>query len=190
MPTSLRRPDQRLALRQMADAILRADTRKQRGAATPKLAPKKPAPPPTGPRPLRLADLVRALSAQRKTKIKSTETCNGRASDRPSPPNNKGVTKMPPENFHANATTLIVVAPEQSGLLRTVAEVLRYSNTDHRNPTCLACGMLDELTEAFGEHIGIGSTFMARVSASRRQRTRKSRRISAPPSANQRSKSI
>jgi hypothetical protein len=64
IPTSLRRPEQRHAARAMADAILRADARRQRAGAMPKPA-KKAAPVPTGPQPLRLADLKRALAARR-----------------------------------------------------------------------------------------------------------------------------
>jgi hypothetical protein len=67
-PTSLRRPDQRLAARKMADALLRADARRRRIAAMPPLAPKKSAPPSEmkGPRRLRLSDLKTALSARRR----------------------------------------------------------------------------------------------------------------------------
>jgi hypothetical protein len=69
MPTSLRRPEPRLALRQLVDAMLRADARRQRAAAMPKPAPKKPAPlSSTGPRPLRLSDLKRALAMRPQNK--------------------------------------------------------------------------------------------------------------------------
>jgi len=68
MPTSLHRPDQRLALRQMADALLRADARRRRMAAMPKPAPTKPAPPPSGLQPLRLADLKWALAMRPRDK--------------------------------------------------------------------------------------------------------------------------
>ena len=50
IPTSLRRPEQRFAATRAADAILRADARKQRAAAMPKLTTKKAAPPTTEPR--------------------------------------------------------------------------------------------------------------------------------------------
>jgi hypothetical protein len=68
MPSSLHRPEQRLALRRMADALLRADARRRRIAAMPKPAPKKPAPLPTGPQPLRLSDLKRALAMRPQNK--------------------------------------------------------------------------------------------------------------------------
>jgi hypothetical protein len=57
VPTSLRKPEQRLAARQMADALLRADARRQRAAAMPKPSPKKAPPVETGPRRLTLSDL-------------------------------------------------------------------------------------------------------------------------------------
>lgn len=64
IPTSLRRPEERYAARQMADALLRAATRKERAAAMPK-PDKKAAPTITaGPQPLRLADLKQALAAR------------------------------------------------------------------------------------------------------------------------------
>jgi hypothetical protein len=69
MPTSLRRPDQRLAARKMADALLRADARRRRISAMPPLAPKKPAPTSEmkEPQRLHLSDLKLALSARRRS---------------------------------------------------------------------------------------------------------------------------
>jgi hypothetical protein len=68
MPTASRRPDQRLALRHMADALLRADARRQRATAMP-TAPQKPASlSTTGPQPLRLADLKWALAMRPRDK--------------------------------------------------------------------------------------------------------------------------
>jgi hypothetical protein len=48
----------------MADALLRADTRKQRAAAMPKPTPKKAPLVPTGPRRLHLSDLKRAIATK------------------------------------------------------------------------------------------------------------------------------
>jgi hypothetical protein len=62
--TSLRRPEERFAARQMADALLRADRRRARTQAMPKPAPKKAAPTVAGPQPIRLADLKRAFAAR------------------------------------------------------------------------------------------------------------------------------
>jgi hypothetical protein len=64
-PTSLRRPEERYAALQMANAILRADARRQRARATPKLT-KKVVPTTAGPQPLRLSDLKTALARRRR----------------------------------------------------------------------------------------------------------------------------
>jgi hypothetical protein len=67
MPTSLRKPEARLAARAMADAMLRADRRRQRRAqAIPRLDKKAAPTPPAGRQPLRLTDLKRALAARRR----------------------------------------------------------------------------------------------------------------------------
>jgi hypothetical protein len=65
IPQSLRRPEERYAARQVADALLRADARKQRAAAKPK--PLKKAAPTimAGPRRLHLTDLKRAVVERR-----------------------------------------------------------------------------------------------------------------------------
>jgi hypothetical protein len=57
-------------------------------------------------------------------------------------------------NYHNNAAALVITAAAQSGLLRDVANALHFSDT---NPGggCLACGVLEELVEEFGEHCGL-----------------------------------
>jgi hypothetical protein len=65
IPTDLRRPEQRLAALKMADALLRADRRRQRAQAMPKLD-KKVVPTTAGPQPLRLTDLKTALARKRR----------------------------------------------------------------------------------------------------------------------------
>ena len=64
IPSSLRRPEERFAARQMADALLRADRRRARAQTMPQPT-KKAAPTVTaGPRTLRLPDLKRAFAAR------------------------------------------------------------------------------------------------------------------------------
>jgi hypothetical protein len=60
----LRRPEARLVARQMADALLRADGRRARAAAMPKLTKKATLTVTAGPQPIRLADLKRALAVR------------------------------------------------------------------------------------------------------------------------------
>jgi hypothetical protein len=57
-------------------------------------------------------------------------------------------------DFHNNAAALIVAAAQRSGLRRDVANALRCSQDVSRDGSCLACGVLDQLTENFGEHCG------------------------------------
>jgi hypothetical protein len=64
VPTNLRRPEERYAALKVADALLRADRRRQRHAAMPKPTIKKAAPTVAGPQPIRLVDLRRALAAR------------------------------------------------------------------------------------------------------------------------------
>ena len=56
--------------------------------------------------------------------------------------------------FHDNAAALIVAAASQSGLLRDVANALRQSQEIH-DSGCLACGVLKELVENFGEYCSL-----------------------------------
>ena len=65
-------------------------------------------------------------------------------------------------NFHNNAGALILAAAERSGLLKEVAEFLhwhekrdRFAEGDRASATCLACYLLDDLTEAFDDHTGL-----------------------------------
>ena len=63
VPVSLRKPEQRYAALKAADAIFRADARKQRAAATPKPTIKKATPTVmAGPQRLHLSDLKRAFA--------------------------------------------------------------------------------------------------------------------------------
>lgn len=55
-------------------------------------------------------------------------------------------------NFHNNAAALIIAAAKQSGLLRDVANALHHNSVISGGVDCLACGVLQELTEEFGEH--------------------------------------
>jgi hypothetical protein len=67
IPTSLRRPEERFAARQMADSLLRADRRRTRAQTMPQPT-KKAAPTVTaGPRTLRLSDLKRARERLQRT---------------------------------------------------------------------------------------------------------------------------
>ena len=66
IPTSLRRPEQRFAANRAADAILRADARKRRAAAMPKLTTKKAPSVEAGPWRLHFSDLKTALAAKRR----------------------------------------------------------------------------------------------------------------------------
>lgn len=66
----------------------------------------------------------------------------------------------PGENFHTSAAVLIVTAAEKSGLLKEVAQALRYvDKTRYDQPDgtvarefCPTCALLEELVEAFDEH--------------------------------------
>jgi hypothetical protein len=53
--------------------------------------------------------------------------------------------------YHDNAAVLILAAAKRSGLLRDLANALRQSRDIPGDEKCLACGVLDELTEEFGE---------------------------------------
>ena len=57
-------------------------------------------------------------------------------------------------NFHNNAIALLIRAAEQSGLLKQIADALHHSNNDPGGG-CLACGVLEELTNGFSEHCGL-----------------------------------
>jgi hypothetical protein len=66
IPTSLRRPEERYAARQMADALLRADRRRARAQTMPQPAKKAAPTVMAGPRTLHLSDLKKALAARRR----------------------------------------------------------------------------------------------------------------------------
>lgn len=67
IPASLRRPEERYAARQMADALIRADNvRRRRAAAMPRLNKKKAPLVETGPQRLHLSDLKSALARKRR----------------------------------------------------------------------------------------------------------------------------
>jgi hypothetical protein len=66
IPVSLRKWEQRVAANAVADAILRADARKQRAAAKPKPIKKAAPTVMAGPQPIRLSDLKPALARKRR----------------------------------------------------------------------------------------------------------------------------
>lgn len=57
-------------------------------------------------------------------------------------------------NFHIDPRLLIVEAAERSGLLKEVANLIWFAN-QHGSPggLCPICALVDELTEAFDQHI-------------------------------------
>lgn len=82
IPTSLRRWEERAAARRMADALLRADARRHRASAMPRLDKKKVPPPTTEPRRLHLSDLKRALAAKRCLHVPTDDVAESRVNTR------------------------------------------------------------------------------------------------------------
>lgn len=72
IPISLRRWEERAAARALADAILRADARRQRTSALPRPDKKRAPQVSAGPRRLHLSDLKRAFVGKRRLHIPST----------------------------------------------------------------------------------------------------------------------
>jgi hypothetical protein len=57
---------------------------------------------------------------------------------------------LDPKNYHTSAAALIVAAAARSGLLKEVAEALRFiDKTDNPTFGCRACGIVEELTDKF-----------------------------------------
>jgi hypothetical protein len=61
--------------------------------------------------------------------------------------------------YHTSAAGLVLCAAQQSGLLEAVAELLcakeRFSEAGVDASGCLACELLQRLTDDFDEHIGV-----------------------------------
>jgi hypothetical protein len=58
------------------------------------------------------------------------------------------------KNYHTSAKELVLLAAEQSGLLKHIAEGLWYANKHGTiREWCIACKMLEELTGEFDAHV-------------------------------------
>ena len=67
-------------------------------------------------------------------------------------------------DIHTSAKQLVIKAAEQSGLLQEVAEFLWFtSRLKMDDGRCLACELVDELAEAFDDHIVLPHVFAERV---------------------------
>ena len=56
-------------------------------------------------------------------------------------------------NYHDDPRELIIEAAERSGLLKEVAYLIWFAKQYGTAPRCPICELVDELTEAFDDHI-------------------------------------